>query len=111
MGIITIVIGIFFTPVIQNEFLYFLGFTYPGFSSADFYPIFPYFGVMLFWYNFGLILNNENKIKTLEWSVKENIIIWYIWLLWRKSLVIYLIYQPIIISSIYLYKYIWNLIK
>ena len=111
LGILIVIIGIFFTPIIQNQFLYFLGFTYPWFSSSDFYPIFPYFGIMLFGYNFWLILSDKNKIKILEGNGKESIIMWYIWLIWRKSLVIYLIHQPIIISSIYLYKYIWNLIK
>jgi uncharacterized membrane protein len=99
-----IIYGLYFIPVIQNEFFYFLWFIYYWFKSADFYPILPYFWIMLLWYGFALFLSNNNKLKILKLQSKKNNIISFFEYCWKKSLIIYLIHQPIIILIIYLIK-------
>ena len=104
LAILFIIYGFYYIPVINNEYLYFLGFKYPSFSSADFYPILPYFWFMLFWYVFALFLKDKDKLNIFKISNKKNFINISLEYLWKKSLVIYLIHQPIIIWIIYLVK-------
>lgn len=99
-----IIYGLYFIPVIQSKYFYFLWFTYFWFKSADYYPLLPYFWVMLFWYSFALFLSNRNKLKILKLQSKKNIIYSIFEYIWKKSLIIYLIHQPIIILIIYLVK-------
>jgi uncharacterized membrane protein len=106
LGFIIIIYWAFFIPVIQSPYFYFLWFTYPWFKSADFYPILPYFWIMLLWYSSALYLNQTNKFSILKLKWENNIFNKILEYLWRKSLIIYLIHQPIIISIIYLLQ-VW----
>lgn len=101
--IIILVYGIYFIPIIQNENFFFLWFTYPWFKSADFFPILPYFWIMLLWYSFALYLNDSDKIDILKLKTNKNIFYSVLEYLWKKSLIIYLLHQPIIILLIYIY--------
>lgn len=117
LWVLTIITGVLFTWDIQNQYLYFLWFTYPWFSSADFYPILPYFWIILLWYSFTLFLQDNNYLNILALHKQKNktniknIFSYYnkilkiLWRIWRYSLVIYLVHQPIIIGIIYLYEY------
>ncbi|MFK7780322.1 MAG: heparan-alpha-glucosaminide N-acetyltransferase [Candidatus Gracilibacteria bacterium] len=104
LGLVIVVYGFYFIPVIQSEYFYFLGFTYSGFKSADFYPILPYFGIMLLGYSFALFLSNKDKLGILKLKSKKNIIYYILEYIGKRSLIIYLIHQPIIILIIYLVK-------
>lgn len=101
-----IIYGVFFIPVINFEYLYFLGFIYDWFNSADFYPIFPYFWFMLLWYSIGLILNHFKLFNLLKLKSNKNFIYLILEYFWKNSLIIYLIHQPIIISIIWLLLYL-----
>ncbi len=100
---IILIYGFYFIPIIKSEYFYFLWFMYPWFKSADYYPIFPYFWIMLYWYTFALFLEKIDKFKLLKIKNKDNIINIILWYLWRKSLIIYLIHQPIIILFLYIF--------
>lgn len=101
ISILIIIFGFYFIPIINNEYFYFLWFTYPWFKSADFYPIIPYFWFMLAWYVFTLFLLQNNKLHIFKFKSHKNIIYFVFEYIWNKSLIIYLIHQPIIILLIY----------
>ncbi len=103
--ILIIIYGFYYIPVVDSQYFYFLGFIYPWFSSGDFYPLFPYFWVMLLWYSCGLFLEKINKLKLLKIQNKKSIFQKYLIYIWKKSLLIYIIHQPIIIGIIWLYEY------
>ena len=107
LWILIIIYGAYFIPVIESQYWYFLWFQYIGFSSADYYPIIPYVWVLLFWYSLWKILSHYewNSILKIERRLHK----WEIFLsgIWKKSLIIYLIHQPIIIWSLYI-LWIWN---
>ncbi len=100
--IIIILLPIFISMETSSHYLFFLWFLYPWFYSADFYPIFPYFWVFLLSYSISFFLYEKSLLTKIFW--------WeYIWILnnflkyiWKRSLFIYLIHQPIIIWVIYL---------
>lgn len=100
-GIIFITYWIFFIPIIKNEYFYFLWFIYPWFKSADFFPIFPYFWVMLFWYSLALFLKNIDKLNIFKLNSRKNIFYSILEYSWKKSLIIYIIHQPIILLILY----------
>jgi len=110
--IIFIIYWFYFIPVIDNQYLYFLWFMYNWFHSADYYPILPYFWIMLLWYSSGLCLYNKNKLNIFKLKPYSNKFIFkkvfiilnnFFEYIWKKSLIIYLIHQPIIIFIIYLF--------
>lgn len=101
---IIIVYGVYFIPIIENKNLYFLWFRYYWFKSGDYYPILPYFWVMLLWYVFALFLSDTNKLNLLKLKNNSNILLKILELFWKKSLLIYLIHQPIIVFIIYCIK-------
>jgi len=98
-----IIYGFYFISIVEVKYLYFLGFVYPWFNSADFYPILPYFWVMLLWYWIWTYLLNNNLLHILRWSSISNIFKKFFIYIWKKSLLIYIIHQPIIIGVLYLF--------
>ena len=105
LGILSIFIGNILSKIIIN-FPWFLpfGVKYKGFSSLDYFPLFPWFGFVLIGIFIGKILykNNQRNFSIVE----EPINLRLIELLGKKSLLIYMIHQPIIISILYLIKLI-----
>jgi len=110
--IIFIIYWFYFIPVIESKYFYFLWFTYNWFSSAYYYPILPYLWIILLWYSLGLLLYNKNKLDIFKLKPYSNKFILkkifiilnnFFEYMWKKSLIIYLIHQPIIIFIIYLF--------
>ena len=95
----------FFIPIVDFKYLFFLWYIYPWFHSADFYPVFPYFWIVLIWYFSALLLNNFDKLSILKIESDNNYLNLFFQYLWKKSLIIYLIHQPIIIFLIYILVY------
>lgn len=92
----------FFIPIIENKYFYFLWFMYSWFKSADYYPIFPYFWIILLWYSFWLYLWDAWKLNLLKSKNNWNIFTKKVEYLWKNSLIIYLIHVPIIVLIIYI---------
>ena len=102
-----IIYGVYFIPVVNIEYLYLLWYRYPGFSSADFYPLFPYFWVILLWYSSWLLLEKYNLFGILHIKRELTSLEWWLEYIWKRSLLLYLIHQLIIIVMIYTLMQIW----
>ncbi len=72
-----------------------------GFLSVDYYPLIPWFSVILLGMGLGSWLYPQGSQGYLRF------IAWPSWLLWlgRRSLLVYLVHQPIIYSLLWLYFY------
>ncbi len=102
-GLIFIVLGIIlYTITIDSPYLLWLGFKPTVFYTVDYYPLLPWFGVVLL----GVFLGNRfysNGKRTYispEWSSTQSVRIMSF--LGRHTLIIYLIHQPIIVGLLYL---------
>jgi uncharacterized membrane protein len=82
------------THTIPSSLLLPLGVMYPGFRSVDYFPIFPWFGVMLIGTGLGQLLYVRLAKQAPELHPFPS------WLTWpgRHSLFVYLIHQPIILA-------------
>ncbi len=103
-----IIYGVLFIPIVENKYLFFLWFTYPWFSSSDYYPLFPYFWVLLLGYILGLFLQKQGKFSIFHKVGESNSLEIALEYIWKKSLLVYLIHQPIIIAVIGLVDYIFS---
>ena len=83
------------------HFLFFFGWTYPGFSSADWFPLFPWMFVFLIGTWLGLYIKEgrfPKKFYTFTMPVLPQI--------GRKSLFIYVLHQPILYGLIFAVKFL-----
>lgn len=87
---------------VNSWFLFPAWFVPKGFYSADYYPLIPYFGVILLWFLWAEFLAKKNLIHFFHISREMT--------LWEKilsqagkhSLLIYLIHQPVILTVLFL---------
>lgn len=103
LAIFIIIFGFYFIPLVENDYSYFLWFKSISFSSSDYYPILPYFWFMLIWYSIATYLSDKGKMGIFKLKSNKNIIHVLFEYMWKKSLIIYLVHQPIIIWIIYTY--------
>lgn len=106
-GVVVIGLGYWFTTFTVNaDFLFALGLVSPGFSSGDFFPVFPQLG----WFCIGILLGRHlYKEKTTRFP-QVNADAWPIrWLcfLGRNTLPIFVCHLPVVAGIMYL---IWLLI-
>jgi len=102
LGIIIIGIGAFFETIrVQTVLLLPVGIPYPSFASLDYYPLFPWIGVIVL----GMALGSHiYKSNTTQATTSPP------WLRTittpgRYSLAIYLIHQPIILTVLWLFPF------
>ena len=100
-GLILVSIGIFLTQFsFDFNYILFLGFRPNEFYTLDYFPILPWFGVVLIGIFIGKLFYKKDQIKTKSSYLSENIFIKKLAFLGRHSLIIYLIHQPILIAII-----------
>lgn len=103
VGIFIIFIGIYLQTLSFNfTWLMWLGFVPNSLSTVDYFPIFPWFGIVLLGIFFGGILYKNYKRQFKLPDLSNNYFFKGSAFLGRHSLVIYLIHQPIIIVVLFL---------
>ena len=107
LGFILIFCGIILKNYTFNFYwLLWLGFSPSTFYTVDYYPILPWFGVILLGISVGNILYPEYTRKFHLKDLSSSKITKSLSFLGRHSLIIYLIHQPIIIGCIHLILYL-----
>jgi uncharacterized membrane protein len=96
LGFIFIAVGFFFSTITGPIWLLFLGIHPATFSSVDYEPLFPWFGMVLIGMGLGDYFYNGN-IRKFPVPRVPGSLMRALTFPGRHSLVIYLIHQPIII--------------
>jgi len=103
IGIISVLFGIFLRTITVNfDYLFWLGLRPDRFYTLDYFPLFPWFGVVLIGVFFGNLLypGGRRRLNIKDYSNSK--FISFFEFLGRKSLIIYLLHQPIIVGMILL---------
>ena len=103
IGVVFIIVGILLRSMVFDfSWLVWLGFAPSGFSTIDYFPLLPWFGVVLIGIFIGNTIypNYNRKFELPDLSRYKSIN--FLCFLGRHSLIIYLLHQPILIGIIYL---------
>jgi uncharacterized membrane protein len=96
IGVIVIIAGyLFLQNQVQSRWLFLLGLRYPGFTSGDYFPLFPYLG----WFLLGTVLGKifySDRTTKFPHVRHELPVIRFFKACGRQSLWIYLLHQPIV---------------
>jgi len=105
LAVVCIVLGFVVDSVIvSSPFLFWLGLRYPGFCSLDFFPLFPWFGVVCLGIFLGALLYPGGRRRfVLKFHPSGRFFGFFCWL-GRNSLWVYVIHQPVIVGLILLFK-------
>ncbi len=85
--------------VIRSNWLLPFGLPSPAFSSLDYFPLIPWFGVFLIGAALGRSVYSKKK-SLLPWRMPANFVNWA----GRHSLVIYIVHQPLIMGVLYAFQ-------
>ena len=83
-------------------FLMPLGFTFPGFSSSDYFPLMPNLGYFLLGAAFGKGVYREKKTRFPNVDTQNSLLRFFGWC-GRNCLMIYLLHQPVLALGCELY--------
>ncbi len=109
LGMLAIVAGSILNGIfIKSNLLLWLGLQYEGFHTVDYFPILPWFGLILIGIFFGNKLLQNSKKKTREKPINA---LRPFCFLGRHSLAIYFLHMVIILSVIYLLPYMPKIIN
>ena len=107
LGLIIILIGVYLGNfTFDIPYLFWLGFEPRSFFSFDYFPILPWYGVVLIGIFLGNLIYPQGKREFNMPDVSNNIITRLLSFLGKHSLKIYIIHQPIIILILYALGYI-----
>jgi len=85
--------------IVSYPWLMWLGLKFNNFNTLDYFPLLPWFGVILLGIYFGKLLYPKGK-RRFNINLENK----YLSFLGRHSLIIYLLHQPILILVINLFK-------
>lgn len=103
LGILIILFGILLQNFSFNfPWLLWLGFIPEGFTTFDYFPILPWFGVVLLGVELGKKLYFEGKRSFKILDLSNFFIVKFLCLVGRNSLLIYLAHQPVFVGILYL---------
>lgn len=99
LGLIIIFLGTLTKATMTHNGFLWLGFVTPSFASLDYYPLLPWFGVVLIGLFIGKTLYPKGKqLFTVKEFIGSKTLTW----IGQQSLVIYLFHQPLIIGFLLL---------
>lgn len=102
-GIILIALGNTVTSMrIGTSLLLPLGIRPPGFTTVDYFPLVPWFGVILIGYGIGYLLYTRLSHQTICHIEAKKLISEALSWPGRHSLLLYLVHQPIIIGFLWI---------
>lgn len=102
LGIFILILGFYLNKFAFNfNWLLWLGFIPNNLYTVDYFPLLPWFGLVLIGLFFGNLLYKEGK-RNFNLNIKENLLTRFFCFLGRNSLLIYLIHQPILVGLVYL---------
>jgi uncharacterized membrane protein len=105
-GLLFILVGLYFQNLsIDYPWLLWLGLVPPEFYSLDYFPIFPWFGVILMGIALGDLLYRGYRRRIALPNLSGSSSVKPVAFLGRNSLAIYLIHQPVLIILFYLLGY------
>ncbi len=95
LGVVIIIAGSYFLAVSSQYLLWLAPYC---FCSLDYFPLFPWFGLVLLGIFFGKLVypNGKGRIRHVNHPF-----VGFFTMLGRRSLVIYLLHQPILIAILY----------
>ena len=100
LGLLLIGLGFYIKNfIVSYPWLVFLGLMFENFYTLDYFPLLPWFGVVLLGIYFGKLLYPKGK-RRFNFDLKNK----YLSFLGRHSLMIYLLHQPILVLIINLFK-------
>jgi uncharacterized membrane protein len=105
---VCILVGVFLQSMVTVDFpwLLWLGVVPNQFSTLDYFPLLPWFGVVLLgvFIGNGVYKNNTRVFQLKDYS--HTIVVRGLCFLGRYSLIIYLLHQLIIVGLLYLF-FLW----
>ena len=103
LGILLIIFGIYLTGLrFDFPWLIWLGFMPQNFYTFDYFPILPWFGLVLLGLFFGNLLYPEGK-RSIKIREIKNPVTNLFCFLGRHSLLIYLIHQPVLVALLHIF--------
>jgi uncharacterized membrane protein len=97
LGVVVAIVGFWFLSMtVDVEYLFWLGLLPARFYTFDYFPIFPWFGLMLIGVFMGSQLYPDGK-RIFKARKIDNVLSRALQFFGRNSLVIYFIHQPIIL--------------
>ena len=104
LGVIFILVGIYVESIVFDSYWFvWLGLKPYYFYTVDYFPIFPWFGVILFGLFLGNLLYPNGKRRLKINNLSKFSFIKLFCFLGRNSLLIYLIHQPILMIFLYFF--------
>lgn len=106
-GIICFILTLFLKKFsVQNYYFIWLGLTPKGFQTFDYFPLLPWFGIVMFGLFTGNVLYKDYTRRFSFPNISKNKSVKILRYLGENSLVIYLIHQPIILAFFYIIGFI-----
>ena len=101
-GAAAIALGFYVKNIVSgNAYLLWLGVAPAGFASVDYFPLLPWFGVVLIGIYLGNALYPNNKRRMRIMGLQGNRAVKIFCFLGRHSLLVYLMHQPVLIALLY----------
>ncbi|VVC02615.1 Uncharacterised protein [Candidatus Bilamarchaeum dharawalense] len=99
VGVVLIIGGIWLNlQQTDSKLLFWLGLIYPGYEALDYYPLLPWFGVVLIGIALGQMIYPDGQSRIKNIKLLEQLAI-----LGKNSLVIYLLHQVLLVGIILIY--------
>ncbi|MFH1520619.1 MAG: heparan-alpha-glucosaminide N-acetyltransferase [Candidatus Micrarchaeota archaeon] len=104
VGLGLVSLGIWLNTLVTNSrFFFWLGLPFPEYFALDYYPMLPWFGVILIGMAIGQAAyhKNESRFKIKDIGLVNKLVF-----LGKNSLVIYLVHQVVLVGLIITYLYL-----